>query len=91
MPADGFDLNGPTSPRLPTAAPASTAPLAEREAWAAEFVPSFLCQTGGDPEIEGVPAGRRWRQEYFECVRDPQAFQQRADEEILAFRTKENR
>lgn len=84
MPADGFDNKWQPS-RLHRPAPAATGPLADREAWARPFTAWFLAMTGGDPEIDGVPSGHRWRMEYFDCVRDPQAFEQYAEEEIRAY------
>lgn len=84
MPADGFDKYWvPTRPQ--TAAPATSAPLADREAWSWVFTAWLLAMTGGDPEIEGVPTGQRWRMEYFDCVRDPQAFEKYAEEEVRAY------
>lgn len=90
MAADGFETKRSTVNRLPVRPddppPAASAPLDDREDWAEREVWWFLAETGGDPEIEGVPAGNRWRQEYFECVRDPQALQQYAEQEIQVFK-----
>ena len=51
----------------------------------------FLSVTGGDPEIEGVPTGHRWRMEYFECVAHPAAFEERALRDIELYAAKRGR
>lgn len=71
----------PTEP-----APSFDAPPEARETWAFLFVPWFLEMTGGDQHPDGGPAGHRWRMEFFECMRDPQAFEQYAEHEIAAYR-----
>lgn len=83
--ADGFERKRlfPPAPTRPTdAAPSPGAAIEEREDWAERFVSWFLEAAGGDPDIEGVPVGHRWRMEYFDCVRDPRTFEQQADKEI---------
>jgi hypothetical protein len=67
------------------AAPTSDAALGLREAWSRRFVAWFLDATGGDEHPDGGPAGHRWRMEYFDCVRDPQAFERYAEKEIEAY------
>lgn len=92
MSADGYNerpVGWSVDVRPALRAPSSAAAYAEREAWAQLFVAWFLSLTGGDPEIDGVPSGHRWRLEYFECVRDPQTFERRAEQEIEAFFAKE--
>jgi hypothetical protein len=72
-----------SQPRDP--APSSAAPLEEREDWAQRYVAWFFSVTGGDPEIDGVPVGHRWRIEYFQCVRDPRGFEEDTQREIQAY------
>lgn len=56
------------------------------QGWSFLFVTWFIFATGGEIEHpDGGPAGHRWRMEYFDCVRDPQAFEQYADEEVRAY------
>lgn len=87
--ADGFETKRacslPPPVRPSDAAPTATSSLDERQDWAERFVGWFLSVTGGDPEFDGIPAGHRWRVEYFECVSDPQAFEQRALVEIQLY------
>ncbi len=75
----------PVTARPSAPPPLAKAPLSEREAWARVFVTWFLYKTGGDPEIYGVPTGHRWRTEYFDCVQDPRAFEERAEKEVIAY------
>lgn len=81
-PADATSLAGP--------APSNGAELSVREAWSKRFVARFLEATGGDMHPDGGPAGHRWRMEYFDCVRDPQAFEKYAKEEIRAYEENDN-
>lgn len=88
--ADGFKSKRFPVPARPNdVAPLASASLEERQDWAERMVWWFLSVTGGDPEIEGVPAGHRWRMEYFECVRDPRAFEAYADAYVENYRAEE--
>lgn len=102
MPADGMEfkraqralrisyLSEEEWPRPREAPPSASQPLADRERWSSRFVPWYFSQTGGEIELPDVPAGQRWRIEYFECVADPEAFEKYAEDEIQAYRAKEN-
>ncbi len=76
-------IAGPARPADPT--PSSADTLEWREDWSRRFVAWFLAMTGGDVHPDGGPVGHRWRLEYFECVRDPQAFEKYAENEIEAY------
>lgn len=69
--------NRPASP-----GPGPEAPLAEREAWSAAFVAFYIAETGGELESNEVPAGHRWRTEYFSCFPDPAAYERAVAHEI---------
>jgi hypothetical protein len=90
--ADGFETKRSSAVPVPVrpadTAPPSSAALEEREDWSERFVWWFLSETGGDPDVEGVPTGHRWRIEYFDCVRDPQAFERYAEQAIAAYSAK---
>jgi hypothetical protein len=81
-------LARPTDP-----APSKDAPLEERKAWSTRFVRWFMSRTGGEwpdpPEASdgnaGSLLGRRWRDEFFACVSDPQAFEAFAEQEIETY------
>lgn len=77
-------------PRPTEPAPSATALLVDREEWSSRFVPWYFSQTAGEIELPDIPAGQRWRIEYFECVADPEAFEKHAEQEIEAYRTKES-
>lgn len=77
-------------PRPKDPAPDAAAPETIREDWSGRFVPWYFSQTGGEIEIPDVPAGQRWRMEYFECVADPQTFEQYAEHEIRVYQLKES-
>lgn len=88
-PPDGESSEVALVERPRGAAPSVSATQQDRERWSQLFVAWFLSVTGGDVHPDGGPAGHRWRMEYFECVRDPQAFERYADTYINAYRLKE--
>lgn len=77
-------------PRPKDAAPSRSALLADREEWSARFVPWYFSQTGGEVELPDIPAGQRWRAEYFQCVADPEEFEKCVEREIGAHSEKES-
>jgi hypothetical protein len=86
-PPDQTDGEGGLA-RPQAAAPKASASATERERWSQVFVAWFLSMTGGDLNPDGGPAGYRWRIEYFDCVRDPEAFERRAEQEIEIYKTR---
>jgi hypothetical protein len=90
MAGDGFE----TKRSVWAEVPPSSASLPEREAWAARCLPRFFDLTGGEwpepPEAvnAGAFVGRRWRQEFADAVRDPQAFAEYAQQQIQAYQSR---